>query len=181
MPLISPRRSRRQPGQALVLIALILPFLVLLLLTAVEIGSRIVQRSALEDALRQATRSAVQSFAYARLAENVAALQGDAGCSGSVGPGGGCAGNPVAETAAMVFERNLGRGDGLAPGETPATVARRVIWTVATPGGSCGAHSSSTPLVCAELDAPLAGLIGRFGSWTPHISAADTLDHFTHD
>ena len=179
-PCHAPRDRRgRSPGQALVLLALILAFLALLLITAVEIGGRTLQRAALEDALRQATRSAVQSFAYAEFAHNTQALQSTADCSGTLAAG--CAGNAVAAQARPLFELNLGTAPGLRAGETAATVAQQVVWTIGATGGSCQGRSYTTPIVCAELDAPMQSLVGRFGSWTPRIAAAETLDRFATD
>ena len=56
------RLEQKVPGQALVLIALILTFLMMLVLTCIEIGARYQEHAEIEDALKQATRSSVQAF-----------------------------------------------------------------------------------------------------------------------
>ena len=167
---------RRQGGQSLVLVALVLSFLAILLITTVEIAGRYLQRAEVEDALRQATRSAVQTFAYDKFAQNTQALKAASPCSGTTA--GGCLANPVAAAASAMFVANLGQIGGLKAGETPTSVATQVIWTVGPTGGTCQGQTYTTPVVCAELDAPLRGLTSRYGSWTPRISAAEKIDRF---
>lgn len=175
------RLNRSAPGQSLVLIALMLPFLVALVLSAIEIGGRMLQRAEVEDALRNATRSAVQTFAYAQFAKNTQELDASAACSGTLS--GGCAGNAVAQLAADLLIINLQSTDGLAA--TPEQIAAEVRWQIAPAGGSCSdlsaraglATTFANPAVCAVLDVPMQGLVG-WGSWTPRVEAADTLDRF---
>lgn len=77
-----------------------------------------------------------------------------------------------------MFVANLGAVGRLREGETPHTVAHQVVWTVGPSGGTCQGQTYATPLVCAEFDAPLRGLTSRYGSWTPRITAAETIDRF---
>ncbi len=62
--------QNKEAGQALVLVALILTFLMMLILTCMEVAARYEERAQIEDALRQATRSSVQAFDYAAFARN---------------------------------------------------------------------------------------------------------------
>ncbi len=169
-------QGRQQVGQSLVLVALMLSFLAIFLITAVEVAGRYLQRAEIEDALRQATRSAVQTFAYDKFAQNTQALKAGAPCVGTVSTG--CSGNPVAAQAALMFVANLGDVGGLQDGETAASVAQKVVWTIGPTGGTCQGQTYTTPVVCAELDAPLRGLTSRYGSWTPQIEAAEKIDRF---
>src|SRR5438093_503076 len=57
-------------GQALVFVALVLSFVLMLTLTIVEIGARFQELAEIEDALKQATRSSVQTFDYRAFARN---------------------------------------------------------------------------------------------------------------
>lgn len=66
---------RRTRGQALVLIALMLPVLTAFVFTAVELGTRMLQRAEVEDALRNATRVAVQTWAYESFAADAVAVR----------------------------------------------------------------------------------------------------------
>lgn len=168
-------------GQALVLVAILLPFLVALVLTAVEIGGRMLQRAEVEDALRQATRSAVQTFSYGQFARNTQALNASA-CQGTRVDPAGCKSNAVAELAAALFVTNLQSTAGLSV--PPEAMADRVTWYVLPNGGDCRTiltdrppleRTFTTPTVCAALDAPMRGLVG-WGTWTPRLEAADTLD-----
>lgn len=172
-----PRRF--QNGQSLVLIAIMLPFLVAFMLTTIEISGRLLQRAEVEDALRQATRSAVQTFDYRQFARNTQSLDTATGCLGTTATGSGCAGNRIAELAEDLFVTNLQSSTGLAV--SPADVAAKVRWQVLPSGGTCAELSDqatfSTPAVCATLDVPLEGLVG-WGQWTPHVEAADMLDRF---
>src|SRR6266545_5825877 len=59
---------QREDGQALVLVALVLTFLMMLILTCIEVGGRYLELAEIEDALKQATRSSVQTFDYAAFA-----------------------------------------------------------------------------------------------------------------
>src|SRR5262245_40805730 len=60
----------KQPGQALVFVALLLTFFSMLVLTCVEVAARYQELAQIEDALKQATRSSVQAFDYAAFARN---------------------------------------------------------------------------------------------------------------
>jgi hypothetical protein len=170
-------RTAAAPGQSLVLVALMLPFLGALLMTAIELGERFLERAMLEDALQQAARSAVQSFDYAAFAENAQRLTAEpestvTGCADAA------AGSARAVGCAVLL-RNIAGVRGL--GETPAQLADRVSWTIRPTGGSCSfpggsppVHSSA-PLVCATVEPRMTGLLG-WGVWTPQIDAAETLD-----
>jgi len=174
-----PMLQRAVPGQSLVLIAIMLPFLVILVMGAMRIGWKIMQRGQVEDALRQSTRSAVQTFDYQAFAKNSQDFRATA-CQGSITSG--CAGNAVAELASQLFAINLQSTDGLTM--TPDDVAKQVTWYILPEGGDCSTiladrnnlqRTFTTPSICAQLDAPMEGLIG-WGTWTPRIDAADTLD-----
>jgi len=66
--------------------------------------------------------------------------------------------------------------------ETPEQTAARVTWTFLPQGGTCTFPNGRppvtfrTPAVCATLKPRMTGLLG-WGTWTPQIDAADTLDH----
>lgn len=169
------RIRRREQGQAIVVAAWVLPLLLIFVLCITEIMGRVLQRDEVEDALRNASRSAVQTFAYERFAENTQALKASAPCTGTVSSG--CAGNPVAKLAADLFATNLTHVAGLAASETPKTVANRVVWTIGPTGGACLGQSYNTPMVCAQLQVPMRGLVG-WGNWTPQITAAEKIDRF---
>lgn len=167
---------RKQDGQALVLFALILTFVLMLTLAFVEISGRYYQLAQVEDALKQATRSSVQTFDYPAFAENGVLIETHAtkgvGCYG-ITP------DSVRYYACKVLLTNLGDVSGLL--ETPEQTAARVGWTFLPQGGTCTYPNGqqvtfSTPAVCAALQPRMAGLIG-FGTWQPWIYAADTLDH----
>lgn len=154
----------RSEAQALVLVALILPFLAALLFTCVEVGARYMELAEIEDALQMASRSAVQAFRYDAFAENRQALATQA---------------RVVAVARGIFITNLTGMRGLE--ETPAQTADRVQWTVLPNGGDCHAPDRpalhfTTPAVCATLRPQMIGLLG-WGSWSPQIVAAETLDH----
>lgn len=168
----------RQPGQALVLVALTLTFLMMLVVTCIEVGARYQERAAIEDALKQATRSAVQAFDYAAFAQNGQAVREShatiiAGCAS-------LAANSARKLACTVFLSNASDMRGLA--ETPAQTAARITWTFLPNGGTCTYPNGrpsitfSTPAVCATVQPRMTGLLG-WGIWTPQIDAADTLDH----
>jgi hypothetical protein len=156
---------RRTRGQALVLIALLLPVLTAFVFAAVEIGTRVLQRAEVEDALRNATRMAVQTWAYESFAADEVGVR------------------PVDVIAvgqrAMVI--NLKGTHGLV--RTPEQTAAEVIWvpiadptrdTCTDPQGRT--ITFTTPGVCATLKVPLEGLFG-WGPWQPVIFVAETLDH----
>jgi hypothetical protein len=168
-------------GQALVLMALILTFLMMLIMTCMEVAARYEQRAQIEDALKQATRSAVQAFDYAAFAQDGQLLREMGATSVS-----GCAGvapNSARALACAVLATNLHGVSGVQ--EPPDQTAARVTWTFLPQGGTCvfpNGHPSvtfATPAVCATLTPQMTGLLG-WGTWTPQIDAADTLDHIEH-
>jgi len=170
-------RRRQAPGPSLVLIALILPVLAALLFTCVEVAARYQQLAEIEDALKQASRSAVQTFAYSAFARGGA--RGRAAHDTTVT---GCTNPPSASAQAIAcrtFITNLASVSGLK--ETPAQTAARVQWTILPDGGACaypnhrGSVTFATPAVCATLRPQMLGLLG-WGLWSPQIDAADTLD-----
>ncbi|MEN9935030.1 MAG: hypothetical protein RLZZ387_1609 [Chloroflexota bacterium] len=178
-----PRRLHRPPftiqrhtGQSLAIVALLLPFLGALLMTAIELTERAIERAMVEDALRQATRSAAQTFDYAAFAADQQHLASEAAPTHT-----GCDDAPAGSARAVgcaVLLRNLSGAQGLE--ETPHDVAARVLWTIRPSGGSCtfpGGESvaSTAPLVCASVRPRLVGLLG-WGSWTPQVDAAETVD-----
>lgn len=172
-------RSQTQ-GQSAVLFAVILPFLVALLMTAIEVHERYLERALIEDALQQATRSAAQRFDYRRFAAAELAFSAE--------PGGptlqGCANAPAASTRAIacsVLIANLRGVRGLQ--ETPEQTAERVTWMIHQYGGTCTfpgdrqPYTSPEPMVCASLRPQMTGfgLLGS-GVWEPQIDAIDVLD-----
>ena len=171
--------THRASGQSLVIVAIVLPTLLALILTAIEVSARLLERAEIEDALKQATRSAVQTFDYASFAR---ANQGLRVVEGQATSTLGC--DHLKHTSARyvactTFLTNLTSVSGLE--ETPAKVAAQVYWTFLPNGGSChfGGHSPdvtlSTPMVCATVRPRMTGLLG-WGIWTPQIDASDTLD-----
>jgi Flp pilus assembly protein TadG len=175
--LLCQRLHQRAQGQALVLIALILTFLMMLVLTCIEIGARYQELAEIEDALKQATRSSVQAFDYAAFARNGQVLRESTssitGCAGLTA-------NSARTPACTVFVTNLHGVSGVE--ETPDQTAARVQWTFLPQGGTCTFPNGrppvtfTTPAVCATLKPRMTGLLG-WGIWTPQIDAADTLDH----
>jgi Flp pilus assembly protein TadG len=171
--------THRAGGQSLVIVAIVLPTLLALILTAIEVSARLLERAEIEDALKQATRSAVQTFDYANFAR---AHQGLRVVEGQATSATGCAHLNKASArfvACTTFLTNLTSVSGLE--ETPAQVAAHVQWTFLPHGGTCrfGGHSPdvtlSTPMVCATVTPRMTGLLG-WGIWTPQIDASDTLD-----
>ena len=171
--------THRTRGQSLIIVAIVLPTLLALVLTAIEVSARLLERAEIEDALKQATRSAVQTFDYASFAR---ANQGLRVVEGQAMSATGC--DNVNHTSARyvactTFLTNLTSVSGLE--ETPAELAAHVQWTFLPNGGTCsyGGHSPNvtltTPMVCATVTAKMTGLLG-WGIWTPQIDASDTLD-----
>ena len=165
-------------GQALVLVALILTFLMMLIMTCTEVAARYEQRAQIEDALKQATRSAVEAFDYAAFARDGQLLR-----ETSITSVRGCAGlvpNSARALACAVLATNLHGISGVQ--ETPDQTATRVTWTFLPQGGTCMFPNGrppvtfTTPAVCATLTPQMTGLLG-WGTWTPQLDAADTLDH----
>jgi Flp pilus assembly protein TadG len=161
--LLRAARRIKATGQSLVLVALILPFMVALILTGIEISERYREKAAIEDALQGATRSSVQNFRYSAFAQNSQSLDA----------------TRVSDVAQSTFITNLTGLRGLI--ETPAAIAGQVIWTVLPNGGTCTfpngqpSVSATTPMVCATVSVRMTGLLG-WGEWAPHIDAASTLD-----
>ncbi len=168
----------RSDGQALVFVALVLSFVLMLTLTFIEIGARFQQLAEIEDALRQATRSSVQTFDYRAFARNGQQVRETRATHVT-----GCAGidlNSARYSACTIFMTNVQGVGGLQ--ETPAQTAARVTWTLLPTGGTCTYPNDrpsvtfTTPAVCATLRPQMRGLLG-WGNWSPQIDAADTLDH----
>ncbi len=153
-----------EQGQSLVVVALILAFLTPFVFTIIEFSERQLEVAHMEDALQQATRSAVQLFDYAYLARNSQRINEE----------------HAVQTAKRTFVRNLGTVLGLA--EDPETLAQRVTWRILPQGGSCRFDDGQTitfdqPAVCAEVRPTLSGfgLLG-YAPYRPLITAAATLD-----
>ena len=166
----------RSHGQALVIVALVLPFLVALMLTVFELATRFLEVAEIEDALRQASRSSVQLLDYAALADDRQQVDEQR----------------VIATARAIVATNLASARGL--DEPIEALVERIEWQVLPNGGTCtlpgegalvagrqertGASwqiSFSTPAVCATVRPKLTGLMG-WGQYTPTINAAETLD-----
>lgn len=167
----------KTPGQSVVLVALILPVILAFVLLVIEVAERRLEVAMIEDALQQATRSAVQSLDYAALARDDDGLRATRDClavtSSHAGP---CQG--VVAVADRFLRTNLTGVRGL--GESADTLAERVHWTVFPHGGTCSFsngtyETQTTPLLCAEVRPVMTGLVG-WGTYTPLITAADTLD-----
>jgi Flp pilus assembly protein TadG len=178
-------RRRRRPGQALPLTALVLPVLLAFTLLVVEAAERRLEVTMVEDALQQATRSAVQSLDYAAFARGEAGLRAGEPCVRQTladAAGGPCA--DVIAVADRFLRVNLRGAHGLV-GATPEAaidaVAAGVEWTVMPAGGGCAFRSGApvpdepTPLICAEVHPTMEGLVG-WGHYTPAVIAADRLD-----
>lgn len=175
----------RARGQALPITALILPFLLAFTLLVVEVAERWLEVAMVQDALQQATRSAVQSLDYAAFARGEAGLRAGEPCLGQTAAeaaGGPCA--AVISVADRFLRTNLRGVRGLA-GATPdaaiEAVAAEVRWTVLPAGGGCAfgdgraVPDDPTPLICAEAHPTMEGIVG-WGAYTPTIIAADRLD-----
>lgn len=175
----------RQPGQALPLSVLILPFVLAFTLLVVEVAERWLEVAMVQDALQQATRSAVQSLDYAAFARGEAGLRAGEPCinqTAAEAADGPCA--AVITVADSFLRTNLRGVRGLAgatPGEAIDAVAAQVAWTVMPTGGGCTFSGGKvvpddpTPLICAEVHPTMEGLVG-WGAYTPAIIAADRLD-----
>jgi hypothetical protein len=173
---MSTRYARRARGQALVFVAVVLPFLVMLVMTAIEVTTRMVEVAELEDALRQSSRSAIQLLDYSALAQDGQRVDEAR----------------VVQTAKAMLLTNLQGVRGLA--EPPEALVSRVQWQVYPAGGTCtlpgegrlvsGLAQRSggqwqitfpTPALCASVRPTLTGLFG-WGTYQPQINAAETLD-----
>lgn len=159
-----PVRRLTEQGQSLVFVALLLAFLTPFVFTIVEFSERQLEIAHMEDALQQATRSAVQLFDYECLAHNSRRINEE----------------HAVQTAKRTFVRNLGTVLGRA--EDPETLAQRVTWRILPQGGSCRFDNGQTitfdqPAVCAEVRPTLTGfgLLG-YAPYRPLITAAATLD-----
>lgn len=172
-------RRAKQPGQSAVIVALMLPFLLGFSLLVIEVAERWLEVAMVEDALQQATRSAVQQFSYADLARGEERLRATSECRAmrwNQSPR--C--TKLLSVARRFFITNLAGVRGL--NESPADLAQRVSWTVLPSGGTCSYSnaavppvSEATPLICAEVRPQMRGIVG-WGSFAPLIVAADTLD-----
>lgn len=157
-------RLRAERGQSLVFVALTLAFLTPLVFTIIEFSERQAEIASMEDALRQATRSAVQTFVYADLARDRRRINEERAIA----------------AAHATFVRNLGTVRGLR--DAPDALARQVTWTILPTGGVCRfVHQEpiafDRPAVCAEVRPTLGGfgLLG-YGEYRPLITAAATID-----
>lgn len=153
--------SKGNPGQSLVLIALILPPLLALVLTCIEIGQRYADLAAIQDALDAATRSSVQSFSYAAFAQNKTSL---------------APAQSIGELARYNLFTNLAQVRGLS--ESAIITAARLQLTVLPSGGTCATTPPVTltsPTVCATLQPHMTGLLG-WGEWQPRLYAIATID-----
>lgn len=171
--------SAKRRGQSLVIVALVLPFLVGFTLLVVEVAERWLEVAMVEDALQQATRSAVQSFDYADLARGRHSLRAAGDCH-QVAWEEDSRCKELLQRARAFLLVNLQGVRGL--DESPQALAARVRWTVLPAGGTCSFSSSAAPdvtetapLLCAEVRPVMRGLVG-WGSFTPLIVAADSLD-----
>lgn len=171
------RHTARARGQSAVIVALTLPFLVAFALLVVEVAERRLEVAMVEDALQQATRSAVQTLDYAALARGEPGLRAAECRAVTVAAPGGC--GELLAVAHSFLLVNLGGVRGL--DEPPEAVAARVRWTVLPGGGACAlgaarrAVAAPTPLLCAEVRPQMRGLVG-WGAYAPLVVAADTLD-----
>ena len=154
---------QRTSGQALVLVALILPVLLGLLLVGLDLAGRRMREREVQDALRAANRSAVQTFDYAAFAENRLVLA-DA--------------DTVIAAARRLAAVNLHGASGLTL--PPEAVAERVAWTALPSGGACLLEPDGpnlrfpTPVLCVVAEVELVSPLGL--TWTTRVFAADTLD-----
>jgi Flp pilus assembly protein TadG len=172
-------------GQIVPLTALILPVLLAFVLMAVEVAERWLEVAMVEDALQQASRSAVQQLDYAAFARDEAGLRATGDCTGVTAAAavhGPCA--AVVAVADQFLRVNLRGVRGLQGASETAAIeaaAAAVKWTVRPNGGSCTFSNGKsvlpepTPLICAELRPTLKGLVG-WGDYRPLIIAADRLD-----
>jgi Flp pilus assembly protein TadG len=153
----------RQPGQALLLVALCLPVICGLWLLAIELAWRFTTTQAVTDALRSANRSAVQTFDYAAFADNQLALASPAN---------------VIAIARQLARTNLTGIPGLLL--SPTEIANTITWQVAPAGSTCTLASAApalqlpTPALCGAADVQLISPLGM--TISIHVDTADTLD-----
>jgi hypothetical protein len=182
---VSMRALSKAPAQALPLTVLILPFVLAFTLLVIEVAERWLEVAMVQDALQQATRSAVQSLDYAAFARGEAGLRAAEPCvrqTVAEAAGGPCAEIiAVAERFLRVNLRGVRGLAGAGPDEAIDAVAAQVVWTVMPAGGGCSFSNGKSlpddpaPLICAEARPTMAGLVG-WGTYTPTIIAADRLD-----
>jgi hypothetical protein len=169
---------QKRSGQALVFVALIITFLSMLVLICIEVAARYQELAQIEDALKQSTRSSVQAFDYAAFAQNGQRVREASativtGCAS-------LAANSARKLACTIFTTNAAGVGGMQ--EMPEQTAARITWTFLPQGGTCTFPNGrppvtfTTPAVCATLRPRMTGLLG-WGTWSPQIDAADTLDH----
>ncbi len=171
---------RRTSGQIVPLVAIMLPFLLAFTLLVIEVAERWLEVAMIEDALQQATRSAVQQLDYRSFATNGLQLRGgEQDCialtlAQARASGRTCA--AVLEVADRFLRTNLRGVRGLA--ESSEALVARVRWTVRPLDGGCSYSdgravvSAPQPLLCAEVRPLMRGLVG-WGTYTPLIIAAD--------
>lgn len=153
----------RSHGQALLVIALLLPVLIGLLLAGIEISGRQAREQDVRAAIQAASRAAVQTFDYRALAEGRSSLADP---------------EAVVAVARRVAAINLRAVTSLAT--SPEDAASRIRWTVLPAGGACAfdpgepALRVATPALCASAELPLVSPLGL--TWTARVAAADTLD-----
>jgi len=179
----------KTPGQAVIIAAIALPFIVAFVLLVVEVSERWLEVAMLEDALQQASRSAVQTLDYAAMARNENLVRGvpAGGCQDvSTKEPGDC--DAIVTIAATFFTANLANVRGIATnatnpsdGDSVAEIVARTRWTILPRGGSCAYSNGASrtvpaqPLICAEVRPVMRGIVG-WGAFTPLITASDTLD-----
>jgi len=157
-------RGRMEAGQSLVLVALVLPVLVILVMSSTELATRLLQRAEVEDALRHASRSAIQTFDYQPFAEATTQTRPEA----------------MIAIATGVFQTNLGGVHGLKT--SAAATAASVQWQPLPSGSaSCQAPDGTAvaitgPALCATVLVRLRGLVG-WNEWQSTVFVIETLDH----
>ncbi len=156
------RCQAHQRGQSLVLIAIILTFLVPLILTSIEIGQRYLELARLEDALRQAARTAVQTVRYEPFAGNTLSLADE---------------QRIRTIGRDALATNLTTSRRLHDGMTPDSTADLAQWTILPAGGTCWDTTLTEPAVCAEIVPVLDGLVFGYGEWRPRLRVTVDLDH----
>lgn len=152
----------RHAGQSLVLVALILALLIPLVLTSIEIANRYLELARMEDALRQAARTAVQTFRYEPFSSDQLTLAAE---------------QHIAAIGQTTLAANLQTVRHLQAGATPDSTAALAQWIILPNGGACWGEPLVGPSVCAELQPRLRGLIAGYGNWQPRLRVAVALDH----
>ena len=151
-----------------------LAFLSMLVLTCIEVAARYQELAQIKDALKRATRSSVQAFDYAAVAQNGQRVR-----EASAARVTGCAAwrHTAPEPRLHGFTTNAAGVEDAGNAEPGAAGS----WTFLPQGGTCTSERPpaghfTTPAVCATLRPRMTGLLG-WGIWSPQIDAADTLDH----